>query len=292
VARTLHFAGLLAFVVFVIGHTAMVFWHGAGQELAKIVLGDPAASPTTAILVALAGLALVALVHVAGTRFSDADPRAAQRLLGIPVDAFQEALARSLRSRQHYPRSAVSDYHWVNGRPPAGSAYKDLAAHGFAGWRLEVGGMVERPLTLTLADLERMPVHAQVVKHNCIQGWTATAEWTGVRVAELLRRAGPRPGARYLVVWGFTDYGEDPYYETLDVRLADDPQCLLAWEMNGRPLPIEHGAPLRLRVENQLGFKMVKWVTRLELVADYCGIGQGQGGWREDRMYYSRVVAI
>ena len=293
-ARTLHFLGLLAFFGFVIVHTAMVIWHGLPSELAKIVLGEPAADRGEAVAVGAFGLLMVVLIHIAGARFSRNDPRGAQHLLGLPVDAVQRALTVRLRSHQSYPRSAVSPFHWINGRPPQSAEYGAQAAAGFADWRLEVGGLVERPLRLGLEDLVAMPRRSQVVKHNCIQGWSAIAEWTGVAMADLLERACVRPEARFVVVRAFADPKAEAgdYYETIDLKVARAPQCLLAYGMNGRPLPVEHGAPLRLRVENQLGFKMVKWVSRIELVADYRQIGEGQGGWREDHMYYSREVAI
>ena len=293
-ARTLHFLGLLAFTAFVLVHTLMVVVHGLPQELARIVLADPAADGREAVVVAAFGLLLVVLLHVAGGHLSRREPRDAQHLLGLPLDALQAALTRRLRSRQAYPRSAISPFHWVNGRPPDSPEYAEQVARGFADWTLEVGGLVERPLRLSLDDLRALPAQSQVVRHNCIQGWSAIAEWTGVAVSELLRRAGPRPEARFAVVHAFADPktdGED-YYETLDLEVARGPQCLLAYGMNGHPLAIEHGAPLRLRVENQLGFKMVKWVCRIDLVADYRQIGEGQGGWREDHMHYSREVAI
>jgi DMSO/TMAO reductase YedYZ molybdopterin-dependent catalytic subunit len=141
-----------------------------------------------------------------------------------------------------------------------------------------------------------MPKQTQITKHNCIQGWSAVGEWGGVPVTEVLKACQPKPDARYLV---FTSYqhqaieGKDrPYYEVIDMELARHTQTILAYEMNGEPLPIPHGAPLRLRVETELGFKMVKYLRSLELVADYSTIGEGQGGYREDVQYYSTGAEI
>jgi DMSO/TMAO reductase YedYZ molybdopterin-dependent catalytic subunit len=278
-ARTLHFAGLLAFLSFVLVHTAMVVVHGVGSGMAKIVLADPAADGRLAIVIGAAGVALVILIHVAGTFFARRDPRAAQLLLAPVVDFIERQLSSRLRSRQAYPRWAISPYHWVNGRPPNGVP---------ARVELSVEGLVEHPLRLSVDDLRAMPVHSQVVLHNCIQGWSAVAEWTGVSLSELLDRAGPLPGARYVAFWAI----DGSYYETLPLEIARRNQSILAYSMNGRPLPLEHGAPLRLRVENQLGFKMVKWLARIELVDDFRKLGQGQGGWREDHMQYSRLAGI
>jgi sulfoxide reductase catalytic subunit YedY len=138
-----------------------------------------------------------------------------------------------------------------------------------------------------------------VVKHNCIQGWSAVAEWSGVPMAAFIERCRPLPGARYLVFNAYDDKGNtEPrdgsgyYYETPDMRLARAPQTILVHAMNGRPLPVEHKAPLRLRVEGQLGFKMVKWIRTVEFVDDFRKVGQGQEGSREDNLYYSHLAGI
>lgn len=135
--------------------------------------------------------------------------------------------------------------------------------------------------------------------HNCIQGWTNVAEWGGVPLAAVVARARPRPEARQLVFHAFDDKGQTEgegrfgyFYGTLPLELATRPQTILALEMNGQPLPIEHGAPVRLRVETQLGFKMVKWIRSIEFVEDYATVGMGQGGWREDQQYYTRLAGI
>jgi DMSO/TMAO reductase YedYZ molybdopterin-dependent catalytic subunit len=175
-----------------------------------------------------------------------------------------------------------------------------LARDDFAGWALAVGGLVEQPLHLSLTDLQRLPQLTQVTKHVCIQGWSAIAAWTGVPLRSLLALCRPLPEARYLVFHALDDKdtseadsgGTGCYYETIDLELARHPQTLLAYAMNERPLPLEHGAPLRLRVETQLGFKMVKWLRAIELVADYSAIGEGQGGWREDNQHYSQTAGM
>jgi DMSO/TMAO reductase YedYZ molybdopterin-dependent catalytic subunit len=207
-------------------------------------------------------------------------------------------MSRRLESKQRYSSSDVTPYFWINGLPPPDSRYRHLAAERFVGWKLHVGGEVAGPLELSLDDLRTMPRHTQITKHNCIQGWTGVAQWTGVRVQDLIDRAKINERARFVVFYAFDDKartqhdGEGYYYETLDLRLARSPQTLLAYEFNGEPLPVEHGAPLRLRVESQLGFKMVKWIRAITFEQDYRHIGLGYGGWREDHAYYGRVVGI
>lgn len=300
-ARSVHFVCLLAFVLFTLMHTAMVLAHGLPNELALIVLGSERESHALALAIGVAALAALLLVHVAATVASLRRPRLAQRALGSLVDPLQRALSRLAASKQDYREDEASPYFRVNGLPPGDAAYGALAEREFADWRLHVGGLVERPLSLSLDDLRALERRVQVTKHHCIQGWTAVAEWAGVPLARVLDLAGPRPSARYVVLYAFDDKAEtavaaEPaegrFYEAIDIGLADDAQTILAYEMNGGPLPVPHGAPVRLRVETQLGFKMVKWIRAIELVEDFSAIGEGQGGWKEDKVQFSNAVAL
>ena len=148
-------------------------------------------------------------------------------------------------------------------------------------------------MRLTLADLEALSKHTQITKHQCIQGWTGIAQWGGVPLSEILNRCRPTPGARYLM---FISYQLDAkgrlFHESLPIEMARLPQTILAYEMNYQPLSVPHGAPLRLRVETQVGFKMVKWLDRIEFVASYSGFGDGQGGSREDIQNFEPVVSV
>ncbi|MGH3444209.1 MAG: molybdopterin-dependent oxidoreductase, partial [Nocardioidaceae bacterium] len=190
-------------------------------------------------------------------------------------------------------------YHRVNGYPPTGEEYDALSTDGFRDYRLTVGGLVERPLLLSLDDLRGLGEQSQITKHNCIQGWTAVAEWAGVPLSRILELARPSPRARHVVFYAMDDKGltegEGRYgffYGTIPRYLATNPQTILALDMNGAPLPLEHGAPVRLRIETQLGFKMVKWIAAIEFVEDISGIGMGMGGWREDQQYYANAAGI
>jgi sulfoxide reductase catalytic subunit YedY len=168
-----------------------------------------------------------------------------------------------------------------------------LARAGFSGWRLRIGGLVKVPLELSLADLRAMPAQTQITKHHCIQGWSGVAAWTGVRLANLLVRCRPLPVTRYVVFEGFDEHVPgQPYYETIDLELALHAQTILAYEMNGVPLSIPHGAPCRLRVETQLGFKMVKFIRSIKLIDDYKVLGRGEGGFREDTQFYGPEAGI
>jgi DMSO/TMAO reductase YedYZ molybdopterin-dependent catalytic subunit len=161
-----------------------------------------------------------------------------------------------------------------------------LAANGFADWKLEVGGLVQRPASFSLADLRRMPSRTQITRHDCVEGWSAIAKWKGVKLGDLLIHVQPLPSARY-VVFHCADADEDgaSYYESLDFDDAYHPQTILAYEINDESLPIKYGAPLRLRVERQLGYKHAKYLMRIELVERFDSIAGGKGGYWEDQGY-------
>jgi DMSO/TMAO reductase YedYZ molybdopterin-dependent catalytic subunit len=171
---------------------------------------------------------------------------------------------------------------------PNNQTYRALAAKGFADYRLGVGGLVERPVTLTLAEIRRLPSRTQITRHDCVEGWSAIGKWKGARLSALLEVVHPKPNARYVVVYCADPMGEDGgslYYESIDLEDAFHPQTILAYELNDEPVPIKNGAPLRLRLERQLGYKMAKYVTRLEIVEDFSRIAGGKGGYWEDRGY-------
>jgi DMSO/TMAO reductase YedYZ molybdopterin-dependent catalytic subunit len=300
-ARTLHFLGLCAFAAFVVVHTAMVLLHGIADEFTAIVLASTPqrTSPSLALAIGLAGLGVVVLVNVLTTVFSLRHRRRVQRLTGRLVGPLERALSRSLSSRQRYSATDISSFHRVNGYPPPDAVYQRLAGDSFRDYRLEVSGLVERPRSFSLAELRAIGSTSQITQHNCIQGWTNIAEWGGVPLVALLAICRPTPAARYVVFYAFDDktltenegrFGH--FYGTIPLALAGRPQTILALDMNGAPLPIQHGAPVRLRVETQLGYKMVKWIRAIELVEDYALIGMGQGGWREDQQYYANAAGI
>ncbi len=210
--------------------------------------------------------------------------RRAQRLF-----AGSQALARE------YTKADIAPSFRANGtRDPGTDEYAALAANGFADWRLDVRGLVERPLKLSLADLKAMPARTQITRHDCVEGWSCIGEWTGVPLRLVLAAAGPKPNARYVMFYCgdpmSDEYSEDEtaapfYYESLDMVEANHPQTLLAYQLNGETLPIEHGAPVRLRAERQLGYKMAKYVIQVELVESFARIQGGRGGYWEDQGY-------
>lgn len=290
-ARSLHFLGLVAMTAFTVGHVALVALDDFPRNMAWIIHGRNTFA-TLSIAIASAGLVVVAVLHVWATRFSLRHPERVQRLIGAATRPVQQVLLHHVRSRQRYSNDDVG-FLRVNGAPPTSAEYEELASSDFRDWRLEVSGLVKTPLALTLPELRAMPAHRQITLHHCIQGWSGIAAWRGIALAELLARCEPLPEARYVLFHAFDEHVEgQPYYETIDLELARHSQTILAYEMNGEPLSIPHGAPCRLRVETQLGFKMVKYLRSIELIADYRDVGRGQGGFREDTQFYGPEAGI
>jgi methionine sulfoxide reductase catalytic subunit len=302
-ARSLHFLSLLAFVAFIIVHTALVLIVHFQDNIRNIVLGNENGNFGLALTIAIIALVIVAAIYIWSSWYSLRHRRRMQHALGSIVDPTIKTLLHKDISKQHYKPTDITPYFWVNGRPPESEEFKRHVANNFAQWQIEICGLVEQPLHLSLADLREMTKQAQITKHNCIQGWSGVAEWAGVPVSRILEVCKPLPEARYLV---FTSYQrgkqsvkpelkeaqEHTFYEVIDMELANHPQTILAYEMNGEPLPLEHGAPLRLRVETELGYKMVKYLRSIELVKDYSAVGQGHGGFREDFQYYGTGAEI
>jgi hypothetical protein len=174
----------------------------------------------------------------------------------------------------------------------AAFAYPDLDAWLAVAQGRAAGRIHSRNTNPTVAAFEAK-IQAPVTEHFCIQGWSGIAEWGGVPMRDLLARVRPLPAARYAVFYSFgpgTDGGE--YYDAHGLRNMNRRLSLLALDMNGRPLSVIHGAPLRLRCENELGFKLVKWISAIELVADYRHLGAGRSGYPEDHEFFGYRAPI
>lgn len=196
-------------------------------------------------------------------------------------------LTRRNKLAQEFSEKEISRFFKPNGNPPPLTMeYVINAMGGWPAWRLEVGGLVKTPSEFSLAELREMPARSQITRHDCVEGWSAIAKWKGVPLTEIIRRVQVQPEARYAVFYCMDmDPEGNNFYESIDFYDATHPQTILAYEMNDQPLPIQHGAPLRLRVETQLGYKMAKYIHRIDFVTAYKQIGQGKGGYWEDRGY-------
>jgi DMSO/TMAO reductase YedYZ molybdopterin-dependent catalytic subunit len=202
--------------------------------------------------------------------------RSVQRLLS-PRKAMAPEFTEADRSPV-FPTNGTVD--------PENPDYQAMARSEFANWTLTVSGLVEHPAEFSLAELRRLPSRTQITRHDCVEGWSAIAKWKGVPLGEILNRVRPLASARYVVFYcADPDVTGRKYYESIDFDDAYHPQTLLAYEINDRVLPIAHGAPIRLRLERQLGYKMAKYIMRVELVEDFKSIGGGHGGYWEDQGY-------
>ena len=200
----------------------------------------------------------------------------------------QKALTPRRGMAREFSEAEISPIFRPNGnRNPNTSAYRRLAADNFETYRLKVGGMVKKPMELSLADIRALPSRTQITRHDCVEGWSVIGKWKGARLSALMELAEPLPEARYVVFHCADRWGNDrtPYYESIDMEDAFHPQTLLAYDLNDSPVPVANGAPVRLRVERQLGYKMAKYVMAIELVEDFGHIGGGRGGFWEDRGY-------
>jgi DMSO/TMAO reductase YedYZ molybdopterin-dependent catalytic subunit len=192
---------------------------------------------------------------------------------------------------QEFERKDIAPTFRSNGTlMPADADYRALGMKGFADYRLTVRGLVEQPAEYSLVQLRALPSRTQITRHDCVEGWSAIGQWKGVQLGRLLEQAKPLPQARFIVLRCFDSMddpqaGDSRYYESIDFDDAFHAQTLLAYELNEQPLPVSNGAPLRLRVERQLGYKHAKYVRAIELVESFAKIRGGKGGYWEDEGY-------
>jgi DMSO/TMAO reductase YedYZ molybdopterin-dependent catalytic subunit len=199
----------------------------------------------------------------------------------------RDALARE------YGEADMSPIFRSNGTAmPNTSDYARHLAENFANWRLAVDGLVARPLSIPLGTLRTIPHRTQITRHDCVEGWSAIGKWHGVQLSRILDAAGLSTRAKYIIFHCADRFGDKPYYESIDMVDALHPQTILAWGMNGHLLPVANGAPLRLRVERQLGYKHAKYVERIEAVESLAGIFGGKGGYWEDNVDYEWYAGI
>ena len=290
-ARTIHFLVLSWFLFFIFIHVTLVFITGLRQNLNYMFAGVNNSS-WEGLLIFILVLAIVVATWFLASPFTIKHARLVQKVGQALVGPLQ-AVAESWDPDTQYTEKDISPYLWVNGTLPASDEYNKLMKGGFADYRLRIGGLVENPREFSYAELKALPKQEQITKHFCIQGWSGVAKWGGVPMRQILEIVKPNPAARYAVFYSFAEGAEGGiYYDVHSMKNMRHKLSILAYEMNGEQLNMLHGAPLRLRCENELGFKMVKWIRAIEFVHDFSHLGAGQGGYNEDHEFYGNRMPI
>ena len=289
--RSVHFLSFAWFLGFIVAHGVMVFVTGL-RENTNHMFGGVNDASWRGFPLFLAAMAILVVVWALASPFTLRHARLVQRI-GAAMVGWLMGLAERWDPRSELTEKDISPYFWPNGTMPASAEYDALRAADFAGYRLRIGGLVEAPQEFSLVELKAMPKQTQITTHFCIQGWSGVAEWGGVSMRHILELVKPAAEARYAVFYSLADGADGGrYYDVHKIENMHHALTILAYEMNGAPLNVVHGAPLRLRCENELGFKMVKWIAAIEFVAGFADLGAGQGGYNEDHEFYGYRTPI
>jgi methionine sulfoxide reductase catalytic subunit len=291
-ARSIHFLTMLSFFAFLVVHVTLIVMTGFVRNMNHIVMGTDDLGQR-GMLLGFVGIGLVFFSWIAAHYISWNHPRMLQHALKLVAYPMQLLTLNRLSPQQKYSEQDISSYFWPNGKMPVRNDWKLLAKSGFQDFRLKVGGLVENPIELSLADIEKLGEIEHITMHHCIQGWSGIAKWGGIPMKTLIDLVRPKPEGKVVAFFSFGEalYG-GAYYDTQSIENVLKPQCLLASHMNGQRLPEVYGAPLRLRVENQLGYKMVKWIERIEFIESEKQLGDGEGGKNEDDEYFDLLPNI
>lgn len=290
-ARSIHFLVMLAYTIFIIIHVAMIAASGLVRNMNHITLGiDNNVSKNGLVIGGL--ILLVTLVFCFFAHWcSWKRPRLLQKLQGAINGTIWRNTWNRLKPKPYYTSEDISPYFWPNGKVPTSPEWVNLRKSNFSDYRLQVRGLVENPVSLSLSELKELGKEQNVTMHHCIQGWSGIAEWGGIPLSKIVELVRPHAEATTVAFYSFGEglYG-GVYYDTHTLDNCLKPQSILAWEMNYKPLPVQYGAPLRLRVENQLGYKMVKWVRSIEFIRTHEDVGKGMGGKNEDDEYFDLLA--
>jgi sulfoxide reductase catalytic subunit YedY len=281
--RSVHFLSFAWFVLFILTHGIMVFVTGLRQNTNHMFAGVDNASWAGFPLFVLA-MAVMVAAWLLASPLTIRHARLVQHT-GAFLVGWLKGLVERWEVRSQLTEKDISPFFWPNGTMPASAEYDGLVAGEFESYRLRISGMVEAPQLFSLADLKAMAKQEQVTTHFCIQGWSGVAKWGGVPMRHILDLVRPTPEARYAVFYSLADGADGGrYYDVHRLFNMRHQLTILAYEMNG--------APLRLRCENELGFKMVKWIEGIEFVADFEHLGAGEGGYHEDHEFYGYRMPI
>ncbi|HXU23196.1 MAG TPA: molybdopterin-dependent oxidoreductase, partial [Tepidiformaceae bacterium] len=292
VGRSIHFLLLGAYVAFVIAHVTMVFVTGFARNMNHIVIGTNNLLPF-GMFIGLSGLVILFLLNVMANWATWLFPRAVQRAGDLLVNPVVRLLLGGHAPRAEYSERDISPFFWPNGKLPTSDQWTALAANDFKDYRLKVYGLVENPVELSLEELRAIATRSQITLHHCIQGWSGIAQWGGLSMIELMKIVRPQSNVKAVIFYSFGEGLEGgQYYDSHTIDNVRHPQTLLAYDMNFKPLSDVHGAPLRLRVENQLGFKMVKWISAIEFAQNVKHVYKGEGGYNADNEFFDSMADI
>lgn len=301
-ARSIHFLGMVFLTFFIVGHVALVFLTHVDHNATNMVFGsyDPA-RVGQAITILLTTILLVVLAWLAISYVSRRHLRGSQKMLDAALEPVRAMTLNRMKPRARrskaYTEKDISPYHWTNGRHPTpeeSPEWTRLAENDFADYVLQIGSP-DNPTLVTFDQIKALPQQEQISIHACMQGWTGIAKWAGPKVMDVMALAGPPPeDAKYLLVTSFGNAQHmsdgrplEPFYSAIPIEHCYEDESIFAWQMNGKPLPWTFGAPLRLRIESIVGYKMVKYIRSVEWISDYAEYGDGMGGTREDSGYQS-----
>ena len=291
VARSIHFISFSWFVLFILAHGAMVFVTSLRANTNHMFAGVESSS-WPGLLPFLLAMVVVAVAWAVASPMTIRHARLVQHT-GKFMIGWIKGLAEWWDPRSELSEKDISPYLWPNGTMPQSAEFDALVAGQFEDYRLRVDGLVETAREFSLADLRDMPKQEQITTHFCIQGWSGVAKWGGVPMRHILDLVTPTAEARYAVFYSLADGGDGGrYYDVHKMHNMRHDLTILAYEMNGQPVSVLHGAPLRLRCENELGFKMVKWIAAIEFVRDFAELGAGEGGYNEDHEFYGYRMPI
>lgn len=290
-ARSIHFLVMLSYSVFILIHISMVAATGLIRNMNHITLGTDNISSNTGLYIGIGILLFTVAFFVYAHWVSWKKPRWVQRTSAFINGNLWLFTINKLKPSPYYKKEDISPFFWPNGKLPTTEKWKNLAKDNFRDYKLKVTGLVENPVELSLDELKKLGKEQNITMHHCIQGWSGVAEWGGLPIKAIVDLVKPHPAATTVVFYSFGEglYG-GVYYDTHTLDNCLKPGSILAWEMNYEPLSVVYGAPLRLRVENQLGYKMVKWIERIEFVETPKTVGKGYGGKNEDDEYFDLLA--
>ncbi len=290
-ARSVHFLVMAGYVLFILIHVTLVAITGIVRNMNHITLGIDNQTNENGMYIGLAIILFTIIFCFYANWVSWNRPRWVQRNEARINGNLWRFTINKLKPKAYYKKEDISPFFWPNGKLPTSELWKNLAKNNFRDFKLKIGGLVENPIELSLEDLMKLVKEQNITMHHCIQGWSGVAEWGGVPIKEIVNLVRPYASATTVVFYSFGEgiYG-GTYYDTNTLDNCLKPSSILAWEMNYEPLTEIYGAPLRLRVENQLGYKMVKWIERIEFVETHTGIGKGYGGKNEDDEYFDLIA--